>query len=90
MLDASDQEILTTIDAAQLTALIEHLSSKLDTEVGERGGKLSGGEKQRIDVARCIIKNPIFVLLDEVSQLVRSLQLFGILTLGEGNIKLGQ
>ena len=44
-----------------------HLISEYETKVGERGLKLSGGEKQRVAIARTILKSPDFVLLDEVS-----------------------
>lgn len=66
-MDATDQELYKAIEAAQLTDFVQKLPEKLDTLVGERGVKLSGGEKQRVGVARCILRQPLFVLLDEAS-----------------------
>lgn len=65
--DASDAEIYHAARSAALGAFIETLPEKLDTIVGERGVRLSGGERQRVGNARCIIKSPGIVLLDEAS-----------------------
>ena len=65
--DASDEEIMTAARRAQLGAFIEGLPEGLDTRVGERGLKLSGGEKQRVGVARAILLNPPILILDEAT-----------------------
>lgn len=65
--DATDAEIYHAARSAALGEFIECLPEKLDTVVGERGVRLSGGERQRVGSARCIIKAPGIVLLDEAS-----------------------
>ena len=65
--DASDEDIMTAARSAQLGAFIESLPRGLDTKVGERGLKLSGGEKQRVGVARAILRNPPILILDEAT-----------------------
>lgn len=59
--DATDDEIMQVVEDAQLTAFINSLPEGLDTMVGDRGLKLSGGEKQRTAIARCLLKNPSIV-----------------------------
>jgi ATP-binding cassette subfamily B protein len=65
--DASDAEILEAARRAQLGAFIASLPKGLDTRVGERGLKLSGGEKQRVGVARAILLDPPILVLDEAT-----------------------
>ncbi len=65
--DASDEEILEAAHRAQLGPFIDGLPSGLDTRVGERGLKLSGGEKQRVGVARAILLDPAILVLDEAT-----------------------
>ena len=59
--DATDDDIMRVINDAQLTKFVESLPEGLDTMVGDRGLKLSGGEKQRTAIARCLLKNPSIV-----------------------------
>ncbi len=63
--DMPEAEILRACEAAQLTGWIAALPDGLDSFVGERGGKVSGGQAQRIAIARAIAKNAPVVLLDE-------------------------
>ena len=65
--DASEEEILTAMQNAQLNDLLENLPEGLDTMVGERGYRLSGGEKQRLAIARVLLKAPDIVILDEAT-----------------------
>ena len=65
--NATNEEIINAIRGAQITHLIEKLPNGLDTMVGERGYRLSGGEKQQLAIARLLLKAPDIVILDEAT-----------------------
>lgn len=65
--DASDAELTAVIRMAHLETLLDNAEKGWDTRVGERGLKLSGGEKQRIAIARMLLKKPAIMVFDEAT-----------------------
>eukprot|EP00562_Extubocellulus_spinifer_P028869 CAMPEP_0178642790 /NCGR_PEP_ID=MMETSP0698-20121128/17362_1 /TAXON_ID=265572 /ORGANISM="Extubocellulus spinifer, Strain CCMP396" /LENGTH=934 /DNA_ID=CAMNT_0020283569 /DNA_START=162 /DNA_END=2967 /DNA_ORIENTATION=+ len=65
--DATDEEIEKAAEDAQLSDFVKQLPDGWETMVGDRGLKLSGGEKQRAAIARCLLKDPQFIILDEAT-----------------------
>ena len=70
--EASDAEVEEAASLAQIDSLIRLAPKGYDTEVGERGLKLSGGEKQRVAIARTILKSPPILVLDEATSALDS------------------
>lgn len=78
--NASDTEVRKAIEMAHLTDFIASLPKGEETMVGERGLKLSGGEKQRVAIARTILKNPAILIFDEATSSLDSQSEQAILT----------
>ncbi len=65
--DATDDELIEACEAAQIYELIKTLPAGFKTMVGERGYRMSGGEKQRLSIARMLLKDPSIIILDEAT-----------------------
>jgi len=70
--DATHDAVIAAAQAAHIHEFIESLPHGYDTQVGERGLKLSGGEKQRVAIARAILKNPAILIFDEATSALDS------------------
>jgi ATP-binding cassette, subfamily B, bacterial len=66
-LDATESDVMAALEQAQIGHLVAELPDGLDTVIGERGYRLSGGEKQRVALARLMLKAPDIVVLDEAT-----------------------
>ena len=65
--DATDKEVIKAAEAAYAYDFIQSFPNKFDTNIGELGGRLSGGEKQRICIARALLKDAPILILDEAT-----------------------
>jgi len=70
--DATDEQVTEAARAAQMEHFISQLPEAMDTQVGERGLKLSGGEKQRLAIARTLLKHPSLLIFDEATSALDS------------------
>ena len=65
--EATEDELWTAMEGARIATLVRSLPEGLDTVVGDRGYRMSGGEKQRLAIARVLLKGPGIVILDEAT-----------------------
>lgn len=71
--NVSEEQMLDALSEVQLSHLVENLAEGLNTEIGEKGTCLSGGEKQRLAFARLWFENPELVILDEATSAMDNL-----------------
>ena len=72
-IDATPAEVYEAAKMAEIHEAVQRMPKRYNTQVGERGLKLSGGEKQRIAIARTILKNPPILLYDEATSSLDSI-----------------
>ena len=65
--DATDEEVVNALKIANAWEFIEDMPDGIDTNIGDSGNKLSGRTKQRISIARAVLKNPPIMILDEAT-----------------------
>jgi ATP-binding cassette subfamily B protein len=65
--ESTEEELWSAMDGARIAGLVRSLPEGLDTVVGDRGYRMSGGEKQRLAIARVLLKGPGIVILDEAT-----------------------
>jgi len=71
--DATDEEMMTALQKASFLSLVKRSPKGLDTILGEGGTKLSGGEKQRLSIARSLLRNPRLLIFDEATSALDSI-----------------
>ena len=65
--DATDEEVIEALKIANAWEFVKDLPNGIDSNIGDAGGKISGGQKQRLNIARAVLKNPPIMILDEAT-----------------------